>query len=352
MTTTEPAPSYVTLRPEPARNRWGWYADIPHPTTGVAQDWQRVTTLAKLLDDGNGLNKWRIRMALLGAAARQDLYGRVASCPPEDKKTLDLVADHCIEAAQASTGANHGTTLHNFTARRDLGDNVNIPDQWARDVDAYQQALAGHDIEIIPDLVERICVNTHTGTAGTFDRIIRFGSHLYVADLKTGSLDYGELAMSAQLAQYARADSIWDVATRQHQPMPQVDPDIGLIIHLPVGKARCDFYWADLKAGWEAVQVAMAVRDWRKRKELLERWDNNPTSHPGVNRARLIERLQTLIKLGARQQVADNWPPNTPTFKQADTHTPEQLAAIDQLFIRIEKLVQAPFGPSSPKEHT
>jgi hypothetical protein len=39
-------------------------------------------------------------------------------------------------------------------------------------------------------------------------------------------------------------------------------------MHMPVGQARCDLYWVDLEIGWEAVTLAVDVREWRKRKDI------------------------------------------------------------------------------------
>jgi hypothetical protein len=47
-----------------------------------------------------------------------------------------------------------------------------------------------------------------------------------------------------------------------------VSLDRGVVIHLPAGEGRCELHEVDLAAGWEAVQIARQVRDWRKRKDL------------------------------------------------------------------------------------
>jgi hypothetical protein len=42
-----------------------------------------------------------------------------------------------------------------------------------------------------------------------------------------------------------------------------------LLIHLPAGQAKCDIYELDIQAGWEAVQLALNVRQWLKAKPAV-----------------------------------------------------------------------------------
>lgn len=338
-------------RPEPERDRWGRYLIVPE-TGGKPVAHTRVTTFRDALDDRYNLEKWKLRTAAKGLAERQDLYAAVAAARADDKATLDRLCESALEAGKGSVGANLGTALHSFCEQVDLGETINIPAPWDADVAAYQKTLAEHDVRIIPDFVEQIVVIPDYDLAGTFDRIIDFGSVPKVADLKTGStLDYSWGSISVQLACYAHAKTIYDPATRTHRPMPQVDQDVALVVHVPAGKARCELWWVDIRAGWEAAQHAHWVRGWRKRKDLAEAWrDDQPTANPDVNRARLIERIQNLKAVGHLQTVADNWPVNVPTFKQSPDHTHEDLLKIDQVLITVERLAQAPFGPLSPKE--
>jgi len=59
-----------------------------------------------------------------------------------------------------------------------------------------------------------------------------------------------------------------------------VQLDRGIIIHLPRMEGKCDLYEIDLKAGWEAVQEAVWVRNWRKRKDLLKPFNPDNFSCP------------------------------------------------------------------------
>jgi hypothetical protein len=64
-----------------------------------------------------------------------------------------------------------------------------------------------------------------------------------------------------------------------YDPMPPVDTDTALLIHLPVGEGACTLHEIDIKAGKEAVRLAIAVREWRKRRDLV--WPFNPAPFNG-----------------------------------------------------------------------
>lgn len=256
-------------RPEPKRDRYGRYL-LPNPETGKEQAWTRVTTVASTLSDRYGLELWAKRNVALGLAARRDLYALAASCTPEDKEQLNNIVKDAEEAAKSRSGANLGTALHRITERVDLGDDFEIPDPWRADIDAYCQALADHHITVEAEYLERIVVLAKAKVAGTLDRLITIdrGGEYFVADIKTGAdvVTYGMGEISIQLALYANASHMWN--GDGYDPMPPINKERALVIHLPVGEATCHLYWVDIEAGKEAARIALTVRDWRKRKDL------------------------------------------------------------------------------------
>ena len=252
----------------------------------------RATTVAGTLADRFGLEQWSQRNVALGIAARPDLYAQAASCTPEDKQELNRIVKQAQEAAKASSGANLGTALHRFTQRIDLGEEVSVPVQWQPDVEAYMFAIETHGIEVMPEWVERVVVAPHIDVAGTLDRLVRLpGRKLpMIADLKTGQdvVKYSMGDIAVQLAIYAgathalkgSADDIkrdqWGrymlpdpyTSSGAYDPMPEVDREQALVIHLPVGQARCDLHLVDIASGRVAVSKALWVRQWRARKDL------------------------------------------------------------------------------------
>ena len=252
---------------EPKRDRWGRYV-LPDPDTGKERSWTRATTVAGTLADRYGLEKWAQRNTVLGLGLRQDLYALAASCTPDDKDQLNRIVDQAQDAAKAHSGSNLGTALHRLTERIDSGEQLDVPDTWKPDVDAYCQTLADTAVRIHPEWIERIVVSPQYGIAGTLDRLVTINGQLTVADLKTGQdvVNYGMGEIAVQLAIYANATHVWNGSG--YDPMPPVDKTNAVVIHLPVGQGRCDLHNVDIQAGMTALELALSVRDWRKRKDL------------------------------------------------------------------------------------
>lgn len=252
----------------------------------------RATTLAKALDDQSGLIKWSSCATLDGAFARDDLRARFQSLDPADKRGRYQVAEQMKEAGAASRGANLGTALHAFTERLDRGEIEvdQVPAEWRDRIAAYSDVTRAAGWRFSPQLVERITAVEVADelVAGTFDRVAMLpDGRLVIADVKTGSLDYAGLSIAVQLAVYAHGRALrpageepdrdrwgrylvpgWDDET--WQPMPPVDQVEAWVIHLPAtGEPSCTLHSVDIAAGWEAAQVAAAVRAWRKRGKGL-----------------------------------------------------------------------------------
>jgi hypothetical protein len=254
---------------EPRRDRWGRYL-LPDPVTGEERAWTRATTLANTLSDPWGLVDWKLRMAVKGVATRDDLRALASALPLDTgKKQLNEVAQDAIEYAGGSSGRNMGTALHEWTAQSDRGEAPEVPSPWDRDLEAYRAALDLYSVRIVPGLVEQIVCIPDLGVAGTFDRIVLWDPEAYIADVKTAaSLDYSWLEIAVQLAIYANATHIWNETAEAWEPAQPPNQSQGLVMHLPVGQARCDLFWVDLEIGWEAVTLAVDVREWRKRKDI------------------------------------------------------------------------------------
>jgi hypothetical protein len=251
---------------EPKHDRWGRYI-LPNPTTGEERPWTRATTWANTIADTYGLTKWQMRMVAKGVATRKDLLALAASASIDEKGKLDGVAKDALEAAGGSAGRNLGTALHGFTEQIDRGEQPEVPHEWQRDVDAYSATLAEAGVFTVQEYIERVVVCEALGVAGTLDRIIRYEPEFFVADVKTGSdLSYAWGEIAVQLALYANADAMWDGA--EYVPLPPLNREKALVIHLPIGRGKCDLYWVDIAAGWEAARLCGGVRDWRKRDNL------------------------------------------------------------------------------------
>lgn len=269
MTTTE------LQNVEIPRDRFGRPMVMP-PGRGTRRvAYRRTTTFVGCLDDMNGLMKWKARQVALGMGQRKDLVLAAAAANPQDKKLLGDIAERATEHALSSAGATTGTALHSLTERVDRGQQLGyVPAEYEADIEAYQKATAG--IEFVG--IEAFRVHDDWKVAGTADRIGRLHGRLMIMDIKTGSIDYPH-KMAMQLAMYAHSVP-YDIPTDTRGQDPEtVDPNRGIIIHLPAGEGRCDLYEIDLSGGWGACILAKKVWDWRGTKNLTTLID--PAAVPG-----------------------------------------------------------------------
>lgn len=338
-------------------DRWDRYLVVPNGEKKAVPH-TRVTTTAKAMDDGYGVTDWKVRITAVGFAMDPILHGRLCTLVPElmddlDKYAIDKLCEEAKHKAGGDDAKDNGNILHAFSEKIDRGQRIHIPDPYQRDIDAYRRKLDELEIRIVPELVERhvIIPGLSEPIAGKADRFVHFGSTLKTFDLKTGKIgSYSWLAFAIQLALYSRAATFYNARTKTHEPVPEIDQQTGMICHLPAGQARCDIYFVDLDLGWKAAQLALAVRNWRKRGksgELAEVWSPTaPSSNPDVRRARLLERARAL----PRPELAAAWPAGIPTFKQTATHTSDQLDLIAMAISIVENHNQAPFATPDPAD--
>jgi hypothetical protein len=336
---------------EAPKDRWGRY--LITTTSGKQTSFTRVTTIAKCLDDEGALTAWKGRMTATGLVHRNDLLV-AASTSLDDKQALDRIVQQAIEAAGASSKANIGTALHQLTQQIDLGRKPAILPGLQGDVTAYTAGITRHGVIIDPRLVEVLLVNEKFEYAGTADRIARFNTRKkkQVFDLKTGNIDYAINAIAVQMAMYANAEYIYNWQTQERLPMPDIDKTRGVIIHLPAGQAKCELYEVDLVAGWEAAQMAMEVRAWRKRKDLhikvhaeeAAATDKVPpttgvAASDDLNRSDALRRIRNL-STPAQDMLKRLWPAPGKKLPELDE------MELDILLARIEQLeteFSAPF---------
>lgn len=267
--------SNITPPPEIPRDRWDRPLVTP-PGGGKPQPYTRCTTYVGCLEDTYNLSMWQKRMVAMGMSQRPDLVLSVSSLgrPPAKgtdaertwKKRMDAVTNAATEAAQASAAATIGTSLHALCEQLDRGQDIGpVPEQYQIHLDNYREATA----EFTALHIEQFTVNDDLKIGGTPDRVLQIPGQdqLVIGDIKTGTVAYGVGKMAMQLAVYAHSQ-LYDPATGRRSPLGDVDLEHGLIIALDAATGSCELLDIDLAAGWEAVQLATQVRDWRKRKGL------------------------------------------------------------------------------------
>jgi hypothetical protein len=246
----------------PRHPRWGGPMIVP-PGGGKETYYQRISTYAKLLDDASSLNLWYGRMTALGLARRPDLAMLAGTLQPDDKNALNNLVEQAMDAAQSSAAANRGTALHAATEHVDLGGDIEaLPADMRDDISAYQQAM--NRLTVLA--IEKFVVLDDLKVAGTFDRLLLCpDGKIRVGDLKTGSSAAAfPHSAAAQTAMYAHGVMYTPDGTRT--PMPNIDLDHAVLIHLPQGTGTCELHLLDIRAGWEAAQLGIRVKEWRKSK--------------------------------------------------------------------------------------
>jgi hypothetical protein len=302
----------VTPPPAINRDRYGRPLVIP-PEGGKAVAYTRATTYIDCIEDKFNLQKWMQRMVALGLASRPDLLLSVQA-HRDDKRELDKITDAAKEAAAATAAATTGTALHALTELIDRGEELpaGLPANVKASLDAYIAATA----ELQATHIEQFCVLDTLKIGGTPDRVVKYGDGRYIADLKTGSIEWGVLKIAMQLAIYARSHT-YDVASGD-RGMHDADTTRGIVIHLPSvedpADAKCTLHWVDLEAGWYAVQVATKVREKRKLKftDLTEPFGPvtpiAPGTAPGntaMTRARNVEAASLEAQIRAARTPDD-----------------------------------------------
>tara|TARA_R110002124_G_scaffold81413_4_gene214611 strand:+ start:244 stop:1269 length:1026 start_codon:yes stop_codon:yes gene_type:complete len=251
------------------RDRWGRPL-IPDPVTGETVWHHRPSSLGRIIEDSYGLEQWAQRTTAVGCARRPDLLALVSALDPTapaDKRQLNKLVGQLKDAGGASDGANTGTAIHAYTEQIDRGQTVEPLPEFVADLDAYQQALTDHSIEIDPAWIERFIVWPEKRIAGSADRFVRYRGEWVVLDLKTGQhnpASFSLVSHAAQLAAYAYSSHTWD--GDKFGAMPAVSHELGLILWLPAGQAKAELIEVDLVDGAAAVDLALDVYAMRKNK--------------------------------------------------------------------------------------
>jgi len=217
-----------------------------------------------------GIHKAQMRDVVLGMGSREDLYRLAASMTADDKRELADIADKARAAARADAKSHAGTAIHRVTERIDSGQPGRIPDVFGGEIGAYQRMLTEHKITMRHDRIERITVTPEVEVAGTFDRIANKGNRDYIADLKTGNIERAWVSIAVQLAVYAHGRGMWNAERGVYDPMPDLDLNNAIVIHMPSARPEgvepyATPYWLDIATGWEMAQVAYKIRGWRSR---------------------------------------------------------------------------------------
>lgn len=257
------ANSLPSLRPDPpiANGRY----QLPDPCTGNPTKWTRASGFGKVLYDSYNLERWRQRKIIEGLLAHPELAAQIAAI--DDRTTKDGKAqvhdllDQAANLAGAKLAADLGTAFHTIAEHADLGNPV-ADGPWTPALTAYQQGFAREGMAVIPEAIELVVVNPEMGVAGRGDRFVTLEGrpHPVIADIKTGAT-LNEVSCAVQLSLYARSTHIW--SPDGYKPMPPVDLERGIIMHVDLEAGTCVMLVLDIAEGWERAKIAQAARKAR-----------------------------------------------------------------------------------------
>lgn len=284
---------------------------IKRPTDGRIVGYTRATTYIDNLEDKSAIEKWKARTILEGLAVveveqervvladvRDHLHRRdvaiakahkadrkgklkpgqlgdlIADAEREWKKAAESIAEDMLQAGGAHAKREKGTDLHALCEVADLKGIAAVeakveageatPADLA-DVKAYLAACEKAGLKVVE--VETVVVNDELKVAGRLDRVVMYkrpGSARagkVVGDVKTGRVDYSAGKIAQQIRLYATGER-YDLDTHERTPLG-VSKTLGLLIHLPAGKAECTIYEVDLTLGAKGVKLSGDVRAWR-----------------------------------------------------------------------------------------
>lgn len=208
--------------------------------TGKRRSLQRVTNFVKQLSDTAGLERWKLRMAVIGLARDERRYDLACSLNPDSERgrqELDKLIEECIDFGQAgpSGGNITGTALHNYTDDVAGSYPIRVRDKWVPKLENYQRALHDKGLRVVPGLQERLVVSERYGTCGRLDDVYEdpFGT-LRVGDRKSQKEFRTWWEIGAQLALYQLSEAMWNEETCDWEDMPKLAGDLAHVAWMPL----------------------------------------------------------------------------------------------------------------------
>lgn len=339
------------------RDRWGRYLVVP-PEGGKPVGYTRATTISKTLDDTSSLMAWGERMTAIGLSRRPDILAQIDDAA-DDKKALNRLCEQAKEAGGATVRRDLGTALHSILERSWTDPDYVPPAAHIDDVTAVHATLERAGYRIVEGMNERIVVNDRYRIAGTFDLMLEHvDGYKIIADIKTGStVAYSGLSFATQLTIYANADNLYtqgaaaDGSDDTREPLPEVITDHALIIHVEPGSGICTLH--ELALDSDIVDLAMQVRDIRKRRDLLREISTSTAVEPVVTftdgRDAWIRARIDRIRIADAERLALRWPADeVPPPKKIDRYDDRQIDLLIPIIDDLEAICELPFGDPDP----
>lgn len=238
------------------------YIETPEGRT----TYTRTSTFAKALTDGDALSWWKMERVIEGVVKDGSILAPLYTAGEITHDMYKVAIARALTAGGAEESAKWGTMIHSitdffdFTTERMDRETYLFPDGVWDVIDRY--------IELTKDMTmlasEQFVVCDELRCAGSFDRIIQWGEHKMVADIKTGKVRMPEHRIQTSVYAHSRH---YDPVTGQRVSglLDDVSKDYGLIIHLPRpdSEDKPSLIVVDIAKGWSQALLAKEVRDNR-----------------------------------------------------------------------------------------
>jgi hypothetical protein len=344
--------------PDFPRNHWGQPLIVP-AEGGTPRAYKRASNYGSVLTNRSGIENWMKECVARGIAHQPDLVDRAVATvydPKEFRRTVDAL----FIAGGGDSAAKLGTTIHDVLAQLDQGAITldDVPSDFQVHARHWQDALALHGFEVLPEYVECHLVCDGYEVAGSADNILLRISDgaLVIAEKKTGkSISERPIDYAVQMFLYAHSE-LYDVRTGERTPLA-IDKDTAYLFHIPASGTGCDVYEINLQGTTkEAVEIAKSVHAIRRNFEKITKRNTpapqrvTPNSASQARRDWIKERAKLILEHNeaAKQHLLRIWPSDVPPFKGGHQHTDDEINTLIDVFYRIEVVHDLPFGPSDP----
>ncbi len=116
--------------------------------------------------------------------------------------------------AISEEAAKEGTLVHEAVESLLLGQRPEVPETVRPAVRAFESFRAQHEMETVPDGIERRILNRSHRYAGTVDAVVRIDGKLGVLDIKTSQAIYRDYNLQTAAYMDALKDQFEDLETR------------------------------------------------------------------------------------------------------------------------------------------
>jgi replicative DNA helicase len=197
---------------------------------------------------------------------------------------------------------------------------------------------------LVTDVAEIPTVATQCISVASSDESYLAGYQMVPTHNTGDTVKYSAVEHACQLAIYQDHTDTFDVTTKRRVGKLDIDPEIGIIIHLPQGGTTCELIQMDLAVGREAYMVALERRAIRKMDDRLVRKPYVPKNVIQPYEW-ISQRLWALVGIepAVAEVLATHWPDGVRQPFPVDP-TREEVDAMDATLQPLERHLGAPFA--------